>query len=436
MRCEYPVPDWDSAFAATEGREPINPRPVGQAAIFRQTQPDTIGFLTYSEGCNDDVNKTIWSALGWDPGANVTNVLREYSRYFIGDRYTEEFAQGLLALERNWQGALLTNDSVFATLKMFQSMEQSASPALRNNWRFQQALYRAYYDAYTGRRLVYEHGLEEKALAKLRSAQKLGSRRAMSEAESILERAVTDRVSSDWRARVFQLAEALYHSIGMQLSVPLYRAKAVDRGANLDNIDVPLNDRLWLKEQFAEIRGLSDERDRLKRIDKIVHWTDPGAGSFYDDPGNLLRQPHLVRGPGFEKDPAFLRSALVDFGYKGGRISWWNNATSLYDEALQLRYRGLDSAAHYQLRVVYASDLPNRKIRLVANDTVEIHPFMTKKIPPWPLEFNLPAEATKNGELTLSWFREPGLGDNGRGCQVAEVWLIKKRPEIRAMNVE
>jgi hypothetical protein len=25
----------------------------------------------------------------------------------------------------------------------------------------------------------------------------------------------------------------------------------------------------------------------------------------------------------------------------------------------------------------------------------------------------------------LSWYRTPGLGGNGRGCQVAEVWLIK-----------
>src|SRR2546430_12447756 len=52
-------------------------------------------------------------------------------------------------------------------------------------------------------------------------------------------------------------------------------------------------------------------------LDEIVHWTDPGPGGFYDDLGNLLHQPHLVRGAGFENDPAFFRSALVDFGYKG-----------------------------------------------------------------------------------------------------------------------
>src|SRR6185436_13932823 len=120
--------------------------------------------------------------------------------------------------------------------------------------------------------------------------------------DAILRRAANDRVLTHWRARVFELAEALYRSIGMQLSVPLYKAIAVDRGANLDNIDVPLNDRTWLKQQFAAIRELPSESERLKHIDSIVNWTNPGHGGFYDDLGNLLRQPHLVRGPGFEQD--------------------------------------------------------------------------------------------------------------------------------------
>jgi hypothetical protein len=70
--------------------------------------------------------------------------------------------------------------------------------------------------------------------------------------------------------------------------------------------------------------------------------------------------------------------------------------------------------------------MPGRRIRLVANDGIEIHPLMSKPVPPEPLEFDIPLEATKNGALTLSWYREPGLGDNGRGCHVAEVWLSRR----------
>src|SRR5262249_40282537 len=137
IQCQYPVPDWDLAYAHTLNREPINPRPIDQAAIFRATKDTSIGFLTYSEGCNDDVNKFIWSGLGWDPDVPVVEILRQFSRYLIGERYTESFAQGLLALERNWRGPLLTNAAVDTTLRQFQDLERSASPRDLLNWRFQ-----------------------------------------------------------------------------------------------------------------------------------------------------------------------------------------------------------------------------------------------------------------------------------------------------------
>jgi hypothetical protein len=437
-QCQYPVPDWDLAYAVTEARECINPRPLGQATIFRLLQPYTVGFITYSEGCNDDVNKIIWSALGWDPDSKVIDILRDYSRYFIGDRNADGFAQGLLALERNWQGPLLANGNVYTTLAQFQAMEKAASPADLKNWRFQQALYRAYYDAYVRSRLLYETGLEERAMDHLREARTLGSLPAMTEAERILDEAVQTRVAADWRARVFELAEALFQSIGMQTSVARYKAIAVDRGATLDTIDYPLNNRAWLRERFDALRRLPTEAERLKGIREIIDWTNPGPGGFYDDLGNVARQPHLVVGPGFEKDPALLESSHT--GFEEGevadepdekplgalRTSWMDHAESLFDEPLRLHYAGLDPGARYAVRVVYAGDAPNRKIRLVANDGGDVHPFITKPFPYRPVEFDIPPEATRSGELDLRWYREPGLGGNGRGCQVSEVWLIKK----------
>src|SRR4029077_10492167 len=121
----------------------------------------------------------------------------------------------------------------------------------------------------------------------------------MNEAEAILDRAATERVATDWRARVHELAEALYQSIRMQLSVERYQAISVGRGATLDTLDMPLNNRLWLKQRFAELRQLPAEAERLKGIDGIVNWTDPGPGGFYDDLGDPSRQPHLVRGLDF-----------------------------------------------------------------------------------------------------------------------------------------
>jgi hypothetical protein len=426
LRCQYPVPDWDLAYALTEGREGINPRPQDEANIFRQYQNDAVGFITYSEGCNDDVNKIIWSSLGWDPTTPVIDILRQYSQYFLGSRYRDRWAQGLMALERNWRGPLLTNESVFTTLKQFQELEKGATPQELLNWRFQQALYRAYYDAYERSRLLYERQLEERALEPLRAAKRLGSQLAMKQAEAILERCDTERVAGDWRGRVHELAEALYQSIRMQLNVERYKAIAVGRGANLDTIDVPLNNRRWLKQRFAALRQLDSERERLAGIDAILNWTDPGPGGFYDDLGNPSCQAHLVRGQGVVKDPAFYQSSLVGFHHlPDWRLSWCTHAETLFDTPLQMRYQGLDTAAQYKVRVVYAGDGLRARVRLVANDT-EVHPLQYKPFPVRPVEFDIPKSATAKGELTLTWYPEPGRGGAGRGCQVAEVWLIRK----------
>ncbi len=437
-QCQYPVPDWDTAYALTEGRECINPRPIDEAAIFRLLQPYTVGFISYSEGCNDDVNKAVWSALGWNPEMPVVDVLREFSRYYIGDQYTESFTQGLLALESNWRGPLLANEGVNTTLQQFQELERQASPQVKANWRFQQALFRAYYDAYTRSRLIYETGLEDRVMETLRDAARLGSRQSLVDADAWLNRASTEMVARDLRARAFELGDALFQSIRMQLTVGRHQAIGVDRGASLDTIDYPLNNRRWLQEQFDAIRGLKTEAKRLKAINSIVQWTNPGPGGFYDDTGNMARQPHVVRGLPFAQDPASLLSSKI--GFEEGdvvdepdekpvgalRYSWLDHAESLGEQPLRMRYTQLDPTAHYKIRVTYAGDAPKRPIRLVADDKIEIHPLIQKAFPSRPVEFDIPDAAVQDGVLDLSWFREAGLGGNGRGCQVSEIWLIKK----------
>ena len=107
------------------------------------------------------------------------------------------------------------------------------------------------------------------------------------------------------------------------------------------------------------------------------------------------------------------------------RVSWMDHAEVLYDAPLRMHYSGLDARARYKVRVVYAGDTRRKKIRLIANERGEVHPYLTRPYPIVPLEFALPSSALQTGELTLTWFCEPGLGGNGRGCQVSEVWLIK-----------
>ncbi|HPO15550.1 MAG TPA: hypothetical protein PLI09_19065 [Candidatus Hydrogenedentes bacterium] len=428
VQCQFPVPDWDTVYAITEQREVINPRPTNFADIIRAYDDYTCGFITYSEGCNDDVNKIIWSSLGWDPDVSVMEVLRQYARYFIGLSYEDTFAQGILGLEQNWRGPILTNKGIFSTLEQFQTMECSASPQVLLNWRFQQALYRAYYDAYNARRYAYETELEQRAMDVLRQAPMLGANRAMNEAEKILNRAMLEPVAQDLRARVFELAEALYQSIRMQLSVPRYKAIHVDRGANLDLIDTPLNDRPWLEKRFAELRQAGDS-EKMSGISAIVNWINPGPGGFYDNLGFVTQQPHLVREPDRTSDPEFRETPLMGREYEPGRkLAWTGYAETRYDSPLRLQYEGLDPRGEYKVRVAYSGDNFEIKMRLMANGQYEIHPYQDKPYPIRPLEFDIPKEATSGGKLTLSWTQAPGRRGNGRGCQVGEVWLIKKTP--------
>jgi len=428
LRSQYPVPDWDVAHALTSNREQINPRPSDEALIFRSLLPYVSDFITYSEGANDDVNKFVWSGLGWDPKTDVLQLLREYSRYFIGERYTDVFAQGLLALERNWRGPLAANASVYTTLEQFQALERSAAPRDLLNWRFQQALYRAYYDAYVRARLLHETALEERALDRLRGARSGESQAAIAEARQLLNES-SNPPAAEWRLRIYTLAEALFQSIHQQLSVEKYRAIAVGRGATLDSLEAPLNNRGWLIARFAEILGLATEDERMRAIDRIVRWTDPGPGGYYDDLGNPGQQPHLVRGLPYEEDPQRFKSTLTGFGYRPDwRMSWMTHAESFWETPLQMRYDGLDRTAQYRVRIVYAGDIfgPDMLVRLVADGKYEVHPPIRKELPIKPVEFDVPLDATRDGQLTLTFSAPPGIGSAGRGNQIAEVWLMRK----------
>ena len=216
----------------------------------------------------------------------------------------------------------------------------------------------------------------------------------------------------------------------MQLSVERYQAEAVSRGANLDTLDAPVTNLPWLRWKIKQILGLTSEEAQMKAIEAILNWSNPGPGGFHDDLGDLASQPHLVRGPGGVEDPEFRASSLVGFDYPdefGDQVpvSWKRWAESLFEAPLELHYTGLDPRGRYKVRVVYSGDERAAVVRMRCNGNLEIHPLMHKPWPPRPLEFDIPAEATAAGELSLIWNREPGLGGNGRGCQVAEVWLFK-----------
>ena len=69
-----------------------------------------------------------------------------------------------------------------------------------------------------------------------------------------------------------------------------------ERGAILDFIDHPLNNRWWYEDQFAEIRTLNSDAEKLARLKVLYTWENPGPGSFYDDICNVAQSEHVLRG--------------------------------------------------------------------------------------------------------------------------------------------
>ena len=438
LSCQYPIPHWDLAYAITLGRECYNPRPTQEKLIQNVFAKYANGSISYSEGINDDVNKFVWSGQDWDPTTPVIETLRDYARLFIGPDYTEAFAQGIIDLENNLKGPLLVNSGVDSTLQKWKEMEKYASDEVLGNFRFQMGLLRAYYDAYTRHRLIYETSLEQEARNTLIGAKNAGSLESIGKATTILEQAVTKPVMQELRQRCFTLSDSVYRSIGSQLTVKKPQEAEAGRGNFMDNIDLPLNDSRWLLSQCAKISKLPSEQSRLQAIEKLLNRTDPGRGGFYTNLGSPESWKHVMWQKTWAQDPGGLESPLVDFGASlhgdewvdilpvgfGGQAipqAWMNQVTTLYDTPLTLKYDSLDSKSSYIIRVAYTGRF-NSKIKLVADGKYLIHDFIqTGKKPIY--EFPVPAGAVADGTITLTWT----CGKGERGTQVAELWLIKKQ---------
>ena len=260
---------YDKYISRTLSREPINPRPRDYAKIFRDFDQYSMGFITYSEGNNDDVNKCVWSCLGWDPEMKVEEILRQYGKYYISDRMAGSFAQGLLGLEQNMYGSLINNPSIPKTVKLFEAMEKRATPQDKLNWRFQIALYRAYYDAYIQARL----NVETRLVGVVKNAKKNGAAKTVDEVDAIVTDFFFNSPAPVWRRRVYELAEGLYQSIRMQLSVDKYKAIRENRGATLDGLD----EKFRLKTEIhnvpkiiSKIRKMSSDNDKLRALERIA----------------------------------------------------------------------------------------------------------------------------------------------------------------------
>ncbi|MEP6949468.1 MAG: hypothetical protein ABI863_09345 [Ginsengibacter sp.] len=411
IRCQYPVLNWDQAYALTEGREVCNPQPFYYSKIHNRYAPFTDGFISYSDGVHDDVNKITWSQLAWDPNKDVNEVMEEYSRYFFGPSVAEPAANGIIALERNWVSPLEVNGAVETTFAFWQNLELK-NPGLKNNWRWQQLVMRCYYDTYTRRRKIYEEGLEKKANAVLEKAIVIGSENAMDSALDIVNEPDKNPVYPGLRQKIVDYCAALFTSIGMQTSVKKYNASGEERGAILDFLDYPLNNRWWLHDEFLKIRKMKSEQEKVARLRIIYTWENPGKGSYYDDISNISKEPHVQSWSADATD-----------------VAWWDNgmsrkrlSTQLFQNFPKLNYEDLDPKEHYIIRIAGYGEA------LLRIDGERVDPKVYNKELEEFKEFPVPVKDVSDGKIEVTFDEPEESKINWRQkSKVCDVWLLKQQ---------
>ena len=420
VRCEFEIPWWDPSFSLTLGREAVNPRPYHYSAIYHALDPYIDGFISYSDGVHDDVNKIIWTALAWDRKADERNILQEYSNYFFGSAVAEDAADGILALEKNWQGPIVSNGGIATTLTAWKALEK-ANPSLDNNWRWQMNLLRAYYDAYTRGRYIYETQLEQQVNEKLLEAASIGADAAMKEANTILAKAETQPVMTEIHTHIIDLCEALYKSVSLQTSVKKYQASGLERGSVLDFLDRPLNNRWWLEDEFKKIQSLP-EKDKVKALEVIANWEKVGPGSYYDEVGNVGKSVHEMKGEDWRMDPILRKNFnpgydFSDNGLSRKRLSW----LTYMRWPIAMEYGNIDTSARYTVKVNGMGEC------LLKINGQRVAPSRYGRGYGEIKEFPVPQALVQQGKLVLTWddINEDFLNWR-KQSRVTEVWLIKE----------
>ena len=408
VRCDYPAINWDQAYMLTIGREGINPQPNYYSKIHATYAPFTDGFVSYSDGCHDDVNKVVWSMRGWDMDKEVREIMVEYCRFFFGPEIAEKAADGVFGLEHDWVGPIIENGGIETTFRYWKQLE-SENPQLAGNWRWQMLVLRAYYDTYQRRRKIYEQRLEKQANAVLAQAGSLGAGKAMDQALDIVRKADSVPVANELHAGIVHYCDELFRSIGLQTSVPGYQASNSQRGCILDFVNYPLNNRWWLEDEFEKIRKMTSEEEKLARLEVIRTWENPGKGSYYDNVSNINTGPRVLTTVYDACDVAWW-----DGGYSRARLS-----SQLYQCEPVLEYENLDFNGRYMLRVSGMGDA------LARTDGERLEPVLYNKGVGEFKEFVIPQHITRDGKMRLTFDRPEESHLNWKQySHISDVWLI------------
>ncbi|WP_018626439.1 hypothetical protein [Niabella aurantiaca] len=429
---QYPINYLDLPWAISYGRIVINPRPVAMKNIHDRLSAGTVGSIQYSEGSNDDVNKFVWTSLEWNPGADIDDVLLDYSRFFIGPGYAGDFCRGLKYEEASLEGRIDSNRSVNKAYAIFGKLDADTKNGsdVYHQTRYRMGLLRAFFDQYVKLRYLYETQVEREFVNYLRTSGG-GFKKAV--ALEILNR---ENPSSEFRS-LKEKCHKLY-----SLVYTGEEGMWTDEGQKCilnAQMDLPLNNRDWYLYKLSgfnnegketakeakilkELRAVAskDQRGAYFNLGSFENGLIEDAGSGYGDDPYYLMHPYI--GYGVQMDR--FRITRKDFNNRPIRNEWLTQLGRYYDEPLQLEFPIKHPEEKYKLNITYAGEATRYKVkvRLIANGSYVVHDFMTLSPDKYAYQFKIPPRLYKDGKITLTWICGPGE----RGVNVAEVFFEKE----------
>ena len=448
LECQFPVPDWDVAYAMTLGREPIDPRPCEFDAVAHEVLPGTVGFVSYSEGANDDLNKFVWTQTAWDLEHPISSTVYEYAKILVDDPWAAPIAQQLFALERNWQGSLLANDSVQTAFYHWSQVEPLISDDSQPNWRLDFVTYRTYYDAYIRMRLLRETTATQEALWTLINGGP-DIHTVAEKALAILTGIAATEALAWLHQQLERLAHRLFETIGIQLSVTKYYAIGGERGATLDSVDHEITDNAYIIGVLEYATKCSEETARqvINGLLQSHYVANPGAVTVDLGVSHTTAPVQVVR----PADSGITRldnphpTFVTDFFGMHGKdphasIAISQGKEELPELALPMMFRtALETkdGSPLTIRISHLSPRTSYRLRgayygrgldalVLRTKGRWIHGPEQAVNPPRWIEYEVPEDAIDaGGTLELTWESATG------SLQIASIWLIPTGPFVR-----
>ncbi len=404
--------------------------------VFGETVRYGIGDVTHSSGTHDHFNQWMWQRLLWNPQRTPEEVVDEYARTWFGPEAAPLMAEAIFLLEENIQEdfdkPLPEKEGIDRYYRLVKDAGDRMPSFLREkNWLWREFMQKGAIDKRTKVAVAQQMDIQARI------------ERRMAEA---LESGDLDAAIADTRARLDTVGEtdemrALREEaevLGKE-SNALYGVRS-EGLANLDHDFIGLG---WIRRQLdrAEAAPADEKREILALI---ADYENPGPGGFYDNCGTYEDAPHLVYGYPYDHGQPYVPGMLFETNRLSQRTMCYTQ-----DEAqgVTFKYDGLDPDAAYKVRMTLVRPWYQERYRMRMNQKAQnvyaddILLAEALELPEQQADFftfDIPVEATRDGELTIRLEKMPdvGVGDRvtveqwrntgGWGTLISEIWLIRK----------